>query len=258
MQTILGQVTILLTKLWAVIIPFFEISFSLPGLVGPMDRNVSLTFWFALVTSGHIMFLTLLSLAITKYLSIYHSSTIMSDLNEANFLKGLSLFLITMSMALTGLEIVSNPSLDEMAVVQLFHKGKPEVDAKTETTLVVMTVVCFVIVALVQVRIEYDAVLAHDGQVGLVSRLWIWIKNVNGQMTSTGYSLSVNRIALGLGLILTLIMVFTMISLKKWSRLLFSFGANIVMPMLFILKHPKMRSVATKTLRNLSPCPSNS
>ncbi len=169
-------------------------------------------------------------------------------------MKTLKVSLVFGSMVLTLIETTQSLQFDNLIFVQLFHNGQTGSDAKFGTTLISTACVNVVAMIITQLRIEHDALQSQEVvNAGFLSK----IKSLCGRktesgnsVTSTGYSMKINRIMVGLAVLLVILVLIHMLNGKKWIRALFATLAHVLLPLLFIYNHPKMKDLAKKLIQS--------
>ncbi len=109
-----------------------------------------------------------------------------------------------------------------------------------------------------QVKIEYDAIMADDGDVGLLTPFVQWLRNkkgsgqnVNDIANKLEQNLKSIRIVLASCLFLTLLTVYQQNgggSISKWNLLVAMAFLTVVIPLTVVSKHDSIRKVALKSL----------
>ncbi len=179
------------------------------------------------------------------------------------FVKKLQWIILTLALIMTVTELILAPSLDDRVMFQIYFLKQTTGSAKAEVTLLTMIGINVLTALLAQVRIEHDNLKSKDGSgtnIGFLPKVLAWIKTIKSDdgdasqsMTLTGYSLMFHRKLAGFALWILFLVIIHQTCGTKWLRLLMATSVDVILPLLFIYKHPKMKTLALKILGNCFP-----
>ena len=204
-----------------------------------------------------MVYMTLLTVLVTKYMSIYHG-TMMAEVEEVQALKWIKVFLATMPFILCTLQYSVISSFNNMGNFQLKFMGHSEPGSGFEMVISVSSMLCLFFGIFLQIRIEYDSIVIQDAQISTFGKMVNWCKMsfTDGaasididQVNLMGYSFKAIRIVTLLGTTLGLIQMLQTLGshYMKWTKLLFGAILTVVLPFFFISKHKGMKAI----LKNL-------
>ncbi len=257
MQTLLGKVIGLFTKVIALTTAFMKVVYCFLELHGPFSRAISIAWVIAELFLLSIFYLTLLAMTVTKYCLIYHSS-IMDDISEEKFLKYVKLAVFFLSMMLTVLEYTFISTFVNLSSYQLFHYGSLESDINVELMIQFLVIVNLVAASLLYARLQYSDILAEDQTSGILSRSILrCTRNSHGNVViqepilEFGYNIIVLRVCLLIGFLVVAFFSFNMGISFKWNVFLINMQFTVAFPLILVLKNPGMRNVAFHLLRDV-------
>ncbi len=106
----------------------------------------------------------------TKYLLIYHGEQL-AFVNDNKLLLGMKVALILVPGILVAIEFLIFTSFEDMSVFQVRYYGQARPTAKLSVVSRVSTVIVMTIVGLLQIRTEYDSLMAQDNQSGFLANI---------------------------------------------------------------------------------------
>ena len=272
MQTLLDKVTMTFTKVLSALAFVSSTTLSIGQGVAPMTKlqaQISEMANFAMVSAFRISFTFLM---LTKYFSIYHGSMLV-EVNEELLLKVQNGLLVTLPIIFSIIEFTMLSDFEELSFYHLFIGSDDLTGTRLERLASVQEVIMVMTILVLRIRIEYDAILANDVQVGLLGRPLAWMKKMmkNDQIekfagesqtkTNEETVRKVPKTVIFCSLLCIAVFVYQAgvgADNMKWNTMLLYQLIAVVIPFIFIFKHHGMSAVAQKLLKTIIPVKSSS
>ena len=264
MQTLLGQVTILTTKIFTAQDILKVTSLCVVEIVGKF-QDVFAMIWLTVEYYVMILwYLSLLTIVITKYCSIYHG-TLLANVNKESTLKNLKIFFAVAPGVVTFLEYTFFTNYYELSYFQVKTMGYSEPDGKTEFFSKIIILLTFLAFMLLHVRIEISACYARDVNAGFIAKITHDITLAKEETGSSprrylksfkalGYDMKVARI-FTVCIVAVAVIVLYQITIGasnfKWNLFIGINIINVVIPYLIIYNHDGMKRLAVKSCKSL-------
>ncbi len=260
MQTLLGKVIVLFTKVLAFTTTFMNGTYCLIELYGPYPRWLSKIWVFAELSCLMFFYLTLFSLTVTKYCLIYHS-TIMAELSEEEFLKNIKTLVFIGPLILSSIEYTYFSAFDDLATFQLLNLGYSKNDSKPENVIVVLVFLNLAAATTLYTRIQYSAISVNDTHSGLLSKTILNLRKTSKKIAEypehdlpVGYNINVIRICLLLGFLVFLLLGFHQMGfgdVARWNILFMAIILTVICPLILVLKNKGMKDAALTIIKDL-------
>ncbi len=259
MQTLLGSVTLMFVKTSSCVFIGLNSLLCIPAILGPFSRSMSMTISILDNLLLWSFFLNLLILLATKYVSIYHATSV-SELNEGQILTSLNLIIIVLPVILAILEFAYVSNIDDMTLFQLNYLGQPTANSKIERTSASLVFLNFSIMLILQLRIEIDNSRIQDVEGGLVSRIVLVLRSTNSNAVNVSNLLQNYSIQSARRVVLFSMVIFLMVikriigddgngSSVRWIQLTGLGIIEVAVPWLFILNHQSMKTSIGSVLK---------
>ncbi len=289
MQTFLGKVIILCTKVMHTSSTWWAIHLMSSELVQPMNELASITFTFLgkffryddvkvsfetkylaayfTLTSWYIMSLLVLA---TRYLSIYQSS-IIASLDEELIILIMSLIVFILPLILGIFEYYYITDIKAAIAYQLLHRDKDHAETSVELIRTSITVLDLILITFLQIRIEYDHIAVNDQQgclaslckftrqkLGFFSCLSVTEDSAENSNGKIYYNIKAIRGFFALGIITAIVLGYHLTignSNTRNNYLLLYVLYTLVCPWIFIWHHPSMKTMAKNKMKHFCTHP---
>ncbi len=220
------------------------------AMFGPFSKTVSIVWCFSIVVATVSLYIALLFVMVTKYLSIYHG-TFLSEIDEEKYLKIMRVITLAGSILMTSMDFVPwfHTNVEDLADIQLFYLGYTKNDAKLEVSIVLVLATNLITALVIHAKIEFDNIKV-DYTNSWTAFTLSCIQN-RPSFSEIGYSIKFMRAAIVCSLFLMTIIfvqIFGGAWRTKWNQLIFNIFIGVYVPLLFIFKHPDMKSLLIKTI----------
>ena len=260
-QTILSKVIVIFLKVFAVVDIAKIAIVCLAELLGPLPRWVSVILTVSEFVFHVALFYSLITLLVTKYVSI-HFNNMIAGLDEERLLNKIKTSIVVVPMISSFSEYTYFSRFDDLAKFQQKFLGYAKEDSTSEVITAVFILAIFLAWAIIYTRIEYDAIQAEDDHTGNLGKFIKWLIAFRHDgfkiivYKHFGYTMRVMRTVWICGLSMVLLIVYNFTvgqNNTKWNTLLFTIVMTVFVPIIFILKHDGIKSVAVKMLKNFIP-----
>ena len=256
MQTLLGKVTVIFTYAATVCDIVKMSALCVTHMFSPMPKYVAMVMVVIEYYLIVVCLTSLLALTITKYMSIFHGHVI--DMFEERVLVYfLKVFVVLFSGFVAVVEYLVLSNFEDLYNYQQKASGCEKMDAHAEQSKSVIVFINVVMMVILYVRIEYSSLQANDTNSGLLVKHLIWFRRTdahNGQVSDADmqseFSIKTFRAVAACGLLVVGIFVYKhFLADTLWANLTFIISATVIIPFIFILNHPGMRSTAKKIIK---------
>ncbi len=260
MQTLLTSVTILGTKVWAFVVPVHNLEQCLAEIVGPFNAAIAKLLALIEMYVVQAWMLSILYETLTKFCIISWGPWL-ANVNEEACIKKLKLSLILIPPCLMVVEFSLFSTFNDLAGFQSKHLHQVTSNARFSITTATLMAMNILTVIGLQIRVEYDAIMADDilGG-GCLVTLIKWIRSNNATnnvvdnealVSKLEQDLKTIRFLLIITSILTPIIVYQQTgggASSKWNLLISMILLSDVVPLALVWRHPSMKSRASKII----------
>ena len=256
MQTLLGEVIIIMTKMFSFthIIKFVSHSIYelFPGTTFP--KGVSVVWVLVEFASSHMFTQSLFVVVVIKYLSIFHG-TFLALFDEEKLLRKVKIALVISPLLFDALEYSCLSNMEYMVTYQHKYLGYKDLGAQEEKSTKPIFYVTVMLALVMYFRIEKDV---PEGGIfaRMLKKLTALKSCCNGENQeehiTIGYNIRVIRLLTISLLAGTFLSVYNLIyGLSEIVTMLsYITISNIIIPLIFVCKHDDMTKIAVKLLKS--------